>query len=335
VHVSGSRCPACGAGVAGAARACPADGTLLDPDPPLAAPGAPGESTDGHTRLAGQVLADRYHVGHKVGEGGMSVVYVARDQVTGEKVAIKVLSASLGRDGNAMARLRREAELAGQLAHPNVAHIMRLGETPGGLVFVVMPFLDGELLCDRIYHERQVALRTAIRFVSDIAAGLHHAHLLGIIHRDLKPENVMLCRDAGGAERAVVMDFGLAKQRRMGREVQKLTATGIVLGTPEFMSPEQIRGKPLDPRTDIYSLGLVTCEMLTGQLPFAGETQQEIMIARLTGDPVPLGRLRPDLRFPAAVEAAVARSLDREPRARFATAPEFAAALMIPGSGGL
>ena len=327
MHVSGTRCPACGARFAGFARYCPADGTLLDPDPPLPAPGAPGETADGHTRLAGQLLADRYHVGHKVGEGGMSVVYVARDQVTGEKVAIKVLSASLGRDATAMARLRREAELAGQLAHPNVAHIMRLGETADGLVFVVMPFLDGELLCDRIYHERQVALRTAVRFVSDIAAGLHHAHLLGIIHRDLKPENVMLCRDAGGADRAVVMDFGLAKQRRMGREARKLTATGIVLGTPEFMSPEQIRGKPLDPRTDIYSLGLVTCEMLTGQLPFAGETQQEIMIARLTGDPVPLGRLRPDLRFPAAVEAAVARSLDREPRARYATAPEFAAAL--------
>jgi len=327
VHVSGTRCPACGARFAGFARYCPADGTLLDPDPPLPAPGAPGETADGHTRLAGQLLADRYHVGHKVGEGGMSVVYVARDQVTGEKVAIKVLSASLGRDATAMARLRREAELAGQLAHPNVAHIMRLGETADGLVFVVMPFLDGELLCDRIYHERQVALRTAVRFVSDIAAGLHHAHLLGIIHRDLKPENVMLCRDAGGADRAVVMDFGLAKQRRMGREARKLTATGIVLGTPEFMSPEQIRGKPLDPRTDIYSLGLVTCEMLTGQLPFVGETQQEIMIARLTGDPAALGQLRPDLRFPAAVEAAIARSLDREPRARYATAPEFAVAL--------
>jgi len=327
VHVSGTRCPACGARFAGFARYCPADGTLLDPDPPLPAPGAPGETADGHTRLAGQLLADRYHVGHKVGEGGMSVVYVARDQVTGEKVAIKVLSASLGRDATAMARLRREAELAGQLAHPNVAHIMRLGETADGLVFVVMPFLDGELLCDRIYHERQVALRTAVRFVSDIAAGLHHAHLLGIIHRDLKPENVMLCRDAGGADRAVVMDFGLAKQRRMGREARKLTATGIVLGTPEFMSPEQIRGKPLDPRTDIYSLGLVTCEMLTGQLPFVGETQQEIMIARLTGDPAALGQLRPDLRFPTAVEAAIARSLDREPRARFATAPEFAVAL--------
>ena len=327
MHVSGTRCPACGARFAGFARYCPADGTLLDPDPPLPAPGAPGETADGHTRLAGQLLADRYHVGHKVGEGGMSVVYVARDQVTGEKVAIKVLSASLGRDATAMARLRREAELAGQLAHPNVAHIMRLGETADGLVFVVMPFLDGELLCDRIYHERQVALRTAVRFVSDIAAGLHHAHLLGIIHRDLKPENVMLCRDAGGAEHAVVMDFGLAKQRRMGREARKLTATGIVLGTPEFMSPEQIRGKPLDPRTDIYSLGLVTCEMLTGQLPFVGETQQEIMIARLTGDPAALGQLRPDLRFPAAVEAAIARSLDREPRARFATAPEFAVAL--------
>ena len=153
------------------------------------------------------------------------------------------------------------------------------------------------------------------------------AHQLGIIHRDLKPENIMICRTADGGERAVVMDFGLAKERRVGPEVQKLTATGIVLGTPEFMSPEQLRGKPLDPRTDIYSLGLMTYELLTGSLPFTGATQQEVMIARLKGEPIPLRSLRADLRFSAELEAVLRKSLERDPAARYQTAPELATAL--------
>src|SRR6185437_2644573 len=148
----------------------------------------------------------------------------------------------------------------------------------------------------------------------------------GIVHRDLKPENVMLCPRPDGTTRAVVMDFGLAKERRVGAEVRKLTATGIVLGTPEFMSPEQLRGKALDARSDIYSLGLMTYELLTGQLPFSGKTQQDMMIARLKGDPTPLRAMRPELGFSAAVEKVLLRSLARDPGDRYATAPPFASA---------
>ncbi|HEU4641007.1 MAG TPA: serine/threonine-protein kinase [Gemmatimonadaceae bacterium] len=358
-----TRCPACGAEYPADARFCPRDGTRLEP---VAAPGADAAPPPSHARvfesispaearattprlggaappftppvdvarLPGQVLDGRYRVTRKIGEGGMSFVFLASDASTGENVAIKLLSPSLIRDRNAMARLRREAELGGRLAHPNVCHIMRLGETAQGLVYVVMPFIEGELLCDRNIRLGQLPLDVTTRFVSDIAAGLHVAHALGIIHRDLKPENIMICRRPDGSEHAVVMDFGLAKERQLGPEVQKLTATGIVLGTPEFMSPEQLRGKTLDPRTDIYSLGLMACEMLTGQLPFTGRTQQDVMLARLKSEPTPIRAVRPDLHFPAAVEQVLLKSMHRDPDHRYRTAPEFAAALADAAAGG-
>jgi serine/threonine-protein kinase len=136
----------------------------------------------------------------------------------------------------------------------------------------------------------------------------------------------MISRIAAGGERAVVMDFGLAKERRLDAELQKLTATGIILGTPEFMSPEQLRGRPLDPRTDVYSLALMTYEMLTGKLPFTGRTQQEMMIARLKSDPVPLRQAAPSAGL-EAVERVLAKALQRDPGDRYQTAPELAAAL--------
>ncbi|HEY7877649.1 MAG TPA: serine/threonine-protein kinase [Gemmatimonadaceae bacterium] len=358
-------CPVCGTTYPAEARFCTRDGATLEPVPSAPPPAAPvgagphslhariietvrpdaaraaraarasrasraaaaPEPAVALAQLVGQVLDGRYRVEEKVGEGGMSFVYRAVDERTGDRLAIKMLSPALSRDQNAMARLRREAELAGQLAHPNVCHIIRLGEASGGLVYVVMPFIEGELLCDRAIREGQLPLGVSSRFVSDIAAGLQVAHDLGIIHRDLKPENIMIQPRPGGSERAVVMDFGLAKERRVGPEVRKLTATGIVLGTPEFMSPEQLRGKPLDPRTDIYSLGLMTVELLTGQLPFSGKTQQDVMIARLKGDPTPIRAMRPDLGFPEAVEKVLLRSLARDLEHRYRTAPEFAGEL--------
>lgn len=189
----------------------------------------------------------------------------------------------------------------------------------------MMPFVQGEILSDRNYRVRQTSLADTVTFVTQIAAGLQVAHNLTIVHRDLKPENIMICRDAGGREYAVIMDFGLAKAREAGAELQKLTSTGIVLGTPEFMSPEQLRGKPLDGRTDIYSLALMAFEMLTGKLPFEGKNQQEMMIARLRAEPTPIRQLRSEL--PSGVEAALLKAMARAADDRFATAPAFAEAL--------
>jgi eukaryotic-like serine/threonine-protein kinase len=303
------------AGRAGEARGTEAARRPVDEGPPIG------------TAMIGRVLDGRYRVEKKVGEGGMSFVYLAVDVSTGERCAIKVLSVELSHDANAMARLRREASLGMRLAHPNVCHIIRLGETEDGLVYVVMPFVEGEILSDRNNRLGRIVLDDAVQLVRDMASGLQVAHELKIVHRDLKPENVMVCRRIDGTEYAVVMDFGLAKERRAGAELQKLTATGIVLGTPEFMSPEQLRGRPLDARTDIYSLALLTYEMLTGKLPFQGRTQQEMMIARLRSDPVPLRAMRPDVEFPEAVERVLNKAMARNPDDRYQTTMEFADAL--------
>ena len=283
--------------------------------------------------LVGQTLDGRYRMVRKVGEGGMSFVYLAEDIATHDRYAIKVLSPSLSEDANAMARLRREAALGMRLAHHNVCHIMRLGETEDGLVYVVMPFVEGELLADRTIRLGQIPLDETTRFVRDMSEGLHLAHQLKIVHRDLKPENVMICRQPDGSEFAVVMDFGLAKERRAEGELQKLTATGIILGTPEFMSPEQLRGKTLDPRTDIYSLALLVYEMLTGKLPFQGRTQQEMMIARLRSDPIPLRRMRSDLNLPESVERVLNKAMQRSPEDRHQTTLEFAEAFAAAAGG--
>src|SRR4029077_8404986 len=156
-----------------------------------------------------------------------------------------------------------------------------------------------------------------------------HAHELHIVHRDLKPENIMLVIEDGG-DKAVVMDFGLAKERRADPAIAKLTATGIILGTPEFMSPEQIRGKVLDARSDIYALGIVAFEMFTGKLPFQGRNAQEMMIARLRSQPVPIRQYRPDV--PEPVEKALSKALQTSPDDRFTTAIEFGEALSGGGS---
>ncbi len=280
-----------------------------------------------YSKLVGETLDSRYVITRKIGEGGMSFVYLANDVITKQQVAIKILSPALSHDRTAMARLRREAELGGRLAHPNVCHIIRLGETSNGLVYVVMPFVQGELLCDVTNRAKQLSLAVTVRYITDIAAGLQVAHELGIVHRDLKPENIMISTDRDGTARAIVMDFGLAKERQVSPEIKKLTATGIVLGTPEFMSPEQLRGKALDPRTDVYSLGLMAYEMLTGKLPFTGRTQQEIMIARLRSEPTLIRAARPDLDLSAGVEKVLFKSMEREPANRYQSAPEFATAL--------
>jgi serine/threonine-protein kinase len=345
-----NRCPSCGTTYPDDARFCTRDGTRLstpNATPQSPAPSAenaspPGvlrpsphrstaEATRGdvnvkltHANLTGKTLEGRYEIVKKVGEGGMSFVYLANDVSTRERYAIKVLSAALSHDENAMARLRREASLGMRLAHPNVCHIIRLGETEDGLVYVVMPFVEGEILADRTNRRGTIPLHETAQLVRDMAVGLNMAHELKIVHRDLKPENIMVCTRPDGSDYAVVLDFGLAKERRAGTELQKLTATGIILGTPEFMSPEQLRGKPLDPRTDIYSLALMTYEMLTGKLPFQGRTQQEMMIARLRSDPIPLRAIRPELDFPEAVERVLAKAMARNPDERYQNTLEFA-----------
>lgn len=308
------RCPQCRAVYAEPARFCTRDGTALEPD---------AEQSD----LPGTTLDDRFEIQHRIGEGGMAAVYLAGDKTTGAQVAVKVLAPHLSADPSAIERFKREALIASRFSHPSVCPILQLGATPAGLVYLVMPWLPGEALHERINRTGPLTLEEGLPLLLQVCRGLEHAHELGVLHRDLKPENIMLVDDPAipGGTRAVVMDFGLALELARRPASQKLTAAGIVLGTPEFMSPEQIRGRDLDARSDIYSLGLLAFEMFAGRLPFDGESSQELQIARLRGQPTQLRAVRPEL--PARLEAALTRALAMDPGNRFPTMAAFGDAL--------
>jgi serine/threonine-protein kinase len=270
------------------------------------------------------VLDGRYQMEMRVGEGGMAYVYRAKDRKTGRIVAVKVLMSRLIGDLEAVARLRREAQVAMRLDHPNVCGILAWGEA-SGMPFLVMPFLEGETLSRRETRHGPIPPAQAVPLIMQLCRGLQHAHDAKVLHRDLKPENVMLVAETSGGERAVLMDFGLAKESVVGPELTRLTATGIVLGTPEFMSPEQIRGKPLDARSDIFALGVLAFELLTGRLPFEGSTAQETMLAHLTGQPLRLRQARSEL--PEDLERVITESLAHKPEERFQEMRQFEEAL--------
>ena len=319
------------------ARFCTKDGFPLVPGsaPPPTTPRAFGLHRTGELKLpeprrsgadpasglSGRVLDGRYQMEMRVGEGGMAYVYRAKDRETGRMVAVKVLMSRLAGDAEAIARLRREAELAMRLDHPNVCGILAIGQATG-LPYLVMPFLEGETLSRRETRHGPMPSALAVSLLRQLCRGLQHAHDKGVLHRDLKPENVMLVPgEHPGQERAVVMDFGLAKERIAGEEIMKLTATGIVLGTPEFMSPEQIRGKPLDPRSDVFALGVLAFELLTGKLPFEGNTAQETMLAHLTGQPIRLRQANPKL--PVELERVIAKSIAHRAEERYQSMGDF------------
>ena len=338
--MSNRRCPRCHTTYDAPARFCVKDGSLLVESAPQEDKRTVGRSADAEgdptalpldplskasiASLTGQTLDQRYQINRKLGEGGMSYVYQAQEIGTGRSVAVKILIPRLSRDPASVERLRREATIATRLNHPNVCPILRMGETPDRLLYLVMPFLEGEPLSEHETRRGAYPVAEGIPLLIQVCQGLGHAHELQIIHRDLKPENVMLVPDpeAPTGFRAVVMDFGLAKERRAGPDVVKLTATGIVLGTPEFMSPEQIRGKPLDGRSDVYALAILAFELFTGQLPFTGKSAQETMIARLRGAPLPLRAVRGDL--PPKLEAVIAKALSVNPADRYGSMAELA-----------
>jgi eukaryotic-like serine/threonine-protein kinase len=280
-----------------------------------------------HMSLTGQTLGGRYRIEGRLGEGGMAYVYLARDLESDGEVAIKVLLPQLTGEPAAVERLRREAVIAMRLDHPNVCPILGVGETPEVPIYLVMPYLAGEPLTMRECREGPLSVDEGIPLLLQICRGLEHAHGLQILHRDLKPENVMLVPnrdDAAGSVRAVVMDFGLAKVLRDEPGLVKLTRTGLTLGTPEFMSPEQVFGKPLDGRSDLYALGVLAFEMFTGRVPFEGKSPQEIALARLKQEPLRLRALRPEL--PATLETVIGRALARDPADRFQSMGELSAA---------
>jgi eukaryotic-like serine/threonine-protein kinase len=303
-------CPVCSTEYADDVRFCPSDGQTL-------------RSSSPGSDLVGQVVADRYHVVKKLGEGGMGQVYLAEHVKMGRRSAIKVLSPTMMHDPEAVARFNREAANASRISHPNVCAIYDFGETPDGLIYLAMEFIEGEPLTDRLEQDHVLPPAQAVGIGLQVADALQAAHDLGIVHRDLKPDNIMLTRGRDGSDVVKVVDFGIAKAVG-GHDTQKVTKTGLVVGTPEFMSPEQLAGDPLDGRSDLYALGLVLFKMLTGKLPFEGSTVQDTMVKRLTDEPTTLADARPDLRFPPGLQATLDAALTRNPIDRYQSAAKFA-----------
>ncbi len=290
---------------------CPADGSAL-------------KSTSAGADLVGAIVADRYRILEKLGEGGMGTVYLAEHVKMGRMSAIKVISKSLTQDADAIARFNREAANASRINHPNVCAIYDFGETEDGVIYLAMEFIEGESLTDLINREGALAPKRAADIARQTAEALEAAHEFGIVHRDLKPDNIMITKTRGGLDLAKVVDFGIAKAAG-GDEKQNVTKTGLVVGTPEYMSPEQLSGDAVDGRSDIYSLALVFFRMLTGTLPFQADTAQEVMIKRLTHEPLKLKDALPEGTFPVALQQVMDRALQRMPADRYSSAAEFGA----------
>src|SRR5689334_22967704 len=305
-------CPTCGTEYPSDERFCPRDGTAL-------------RAQDGGTEIVGSIIADRYHVIKKLGEGGMGRVYLAEQVKMGRMSAVKVMNRRLAQDPDAISRFNREAANASRISHQNVAQVYDFGQTTEALIYLAMEFVEGEPLTDILRRSGALPPQRAAEIVRQTAEALSVAHDMGIVHRDLKPDNIMITRARDGGDLVKVVDFGIAKA--MNVEAQKVTRTGLIVGTPEYMSPEQIAGDPLDGRSDIYSLGLVAFNILTGRLPFLSKTAQESVIMRLTEPPRRLAEIRPEVPWSPAVQAVMDRALERDAALRYASASEFGRAL--------
>ena len=265
-----------------------------------------------------EALRERYALERELGRGGMAIVYLARDLRHDRPVALKVLLPSLAQSLGAE-RFLREIRTAARLQHPHILSVHDSGEADGQLWFT-MPYVEGETLRQRLRREGQLSLPDALRIAREVADGLDFAHRHGVVHRDVKPENILLSDG-----HALVADFGISRALAGEESGEALTETGVSVGTPAYMSPEQAAGQPVDARTDVYALGAVLYEMLAGEPPFTGPTPQAVIAKRFHTDAVPLRAVRPSV--PEHVERAVARALARVSMDRFASAAELAHAL--------
>jgi serine/threonine protein kinase len=267
-----------------------------------------------------RAVAGRYEVREEMGRGGMSMVFEARDIRHDRTVALKVLLPELAASVGAQ-RFLREIEIAARLLHPHILPLYDSGEAEG-LLFHVTPCVEGQTLRDRLKRERILPIEEAVRITAEVADALDYAHAQGVIHRDIKPENVLLTRG-----HALITDFGIARAITLGGG-ERLTETGMAVGTPAYMSPEQARGEAeLDGRSDIYSLACMTYEMLAGEAPLAGRTPQITMVRRQSESPVALSLLRETVAEP--LEVAVLKALSRLPADRFASAGQFGDAVQM------
>jgi eukaryotic-like serine/threonine-protein kinase len=277
-----------------------------------------------HVNYLGQILDGRYRVERLLGEGGMGAVYEGRHVVVGKRVAIKILHAEYAANEEVLKRFYREAQAAAAIGHKNIIDIMDVGATPSNEPYLVMEYLEGEDLESMLSRTGPLKVETACAILEPALLALGAAHDKGIVHRDLKPANIFLCRSDDGHHTVKLIDFGISKFTG-GTGSTKLTQTGSLLGTPSYMSPEQARGRmDVDHRTDIYSMGVILYQMLTGALPYHGENYNALLSSLLTEQPRPLRALNPSV--PVDVDALVLRELSKDPSERSQSTGEMLAA---------
>jgi len=300
------QCPECGNVIEDAIANCPSCGCLLAGD-------------DEPTRIdklpsfeSGAKVADRYEIISEVGKGGFGRVFRAQDLEAKRSVALKVLNPAIMSEEGVHARFLGELKIAKRVAHPNVIRPFDVLELAGSCV-IVMEFVEGQSLKQMIRNEGQFDIQKAKTIISQVCLGLDAAHQVGVVHRDIKPQNILITKNLG----VKIVDFGLA--RHLGG--RSISHTGMILGTPDYMSPEQVSGKTVDARSDIYSLGVVMYEMFTGKLPFTGETSVALIMAHLRKPPESPKRLRPEL--PPWISYMILKAMAKKPSKRFRKSTEI------------
>jgi serine/threonine-protein kinase len=301
-------CPTCKTKSDDGVTVCPVDGTLLTP------------SHD----LVGRILGDRYRILSRLGQGGMGSIYLAEHVTLGKRMAVKVLRPEYSRDEELLDRFQHEARAASQIGQENIVEVFDFGQTPEGEAYFVMEALEGESLARILHRDGPLPLARAVPIFLQICRALGAAHQRGIVHRDLKPENVFVLRRTDGTDFVKVLDFGIAKGPG-APDAKRLTKAGSIIGTPEYMSPEQASSNAIDQRSDVYAFGVLAYETLTGRLPFDGDTPLATLMKHQSDAPVPPRRLRPEL--PPEVEKIVLRALVKRPEGRQQSMEELAGEL--------
>ena len=318
-------CPTCKTEFTGGEVFCPVDGTRLLTPSVMTMRGP--DATD---PLLGTTLSGRYKLLRRIGEGGMGVVYEAEHTIIEKRVAVKVLRDDFSSRTEVVERFRQEAKSASRIGHEHIVDISDFGETPTGASYFVMEMLDGEDLADVLAREGTLAPARAVKIIVQCAKALGAAHNKGIVHRDMKPENIFLIERDGEGDFVKIVDFGIAKMSDIemaGAPGRKLTKTGMIFGTPEYMSPEQAAGKPLDHRVDIYALGVILYELISGRVPFVGDTFMGVLTQHMFEVPPALRTVNAHVRVSPEVEAVIFRALAKNVDERYQTMDELARAL--------
>jgi eukaryotic-like serine/threonine-protein kinase len=309
------KCEACGHENVDGARFCASCGAIQ------------ATPADGPDPLIGQLIGGRYRVTGIIGEGGMGKVYVGEQQMgsTVRKVAIKTLHPHLSKDPSVLQRFHRECGTVAQLEHPNTIKFYDFGSTADGTLYIAMEFVAGRSLSETIEKEGALPPDRVVKIMRQVCGALDEAHQKGIIHRDLKPDNVVLTDQVGETDFVKVLDFGIAARSESAdaQKEQKLTQQGMVLGTPPYMSPEQFTGKALDGRSDVYSLGVMVYEMLTGRLPFGADTPWQWATQHMTAQPISFEVSAPNKNLPGGMRDAILKALSKDRDQRQATARDF------------